>query len=132
MCVGSRSRASQATKMPSKDEHLAKEHRNKWLERGLRVVHTHPEWAITVTFYRALHLVDAALAVHDTHPRTHKQRNLAVNRLMAPISADYIDLKDLSIVARYDPHGRVGWSEYGRARGLASAVETHVRALLPR
>jgi len=61
------------------------------------------DWAVTGLFYSALHYVDAFLAKQNVHPQTHEQRDwiLARTRNISAIYAEYQELKDRSIDARY-------------------------------
>jgi hypothetical protein len=112
---------------PSRDEHLAKESHNAALEVELRTGTKFPDWAATVAFYRALHLIDAFLAQRGTHPVSHYERNNAVRRLLPGIADAYLDLYRLSLHARYEALDLFGPEEYDNARGLFDEVESTLR-----
>jgi hypothetical protein len=62
------------------------------------------DWAVTIVFYSALHLIEAKLAVHNLHPQNHGERS----RMLDATNADadmvlaYDILRDLSEQARYN------------------------------
>lgn len=74
-----------------------------------------PEWAVAVTFYTALHLVQAWLLRMGKHPASHGARNDVINRLaynhrlssterqlIRQLATEYSTLREASIHARYD------------------------------
>jgi hypothetical protein len=64
------------------------------------------DWAITVLFYSALHLVDAyLLEVHGTKPSNHTDRNRSVQteQILNIVSEEYASLYAMSRTARYRP-----------------------------
>jgi hypothetical protein len=61
----------------------------------------HPDWAITVAFYTALHLADACLASHNIHPNDHHERRGAVARHLSAVRAHYVALESESRRTRY-------------------------------
>ena len=52
----------------------------------------HPDWAITIAFYTAVHLVDACLDGHSIHPNSHTERRDAVAMHLGLIRAHYVAL----------------------------------------
>lgn len=49
--------------MPSKETHLEQyQHNRDFLEHGISDTNKFADWAVTVTFYCAVHIVEAALA----------------------------------------------------------------------
>lgn len=64
------------------------------------------DWAITLVFYCAVHLVEKVLADidHPYHSDCHRNRGKAVNRFkkLKKISAEYQALYNQSIRARYN------------------------------
>lgn len=62
------------------------------------------DWAIVVLFYRALHLLSAALhALQRTHGNNHSARGAAVQQSFpGPISISYDRLYSRSRLVRYD------------------------------
>ncbi|MCC7371114.1 MAG: hypothetical protein IT306_22050 [Chloroflexi bacterium] len=88
--------------MPNRAEHLAKAQANEALSLSLQ---SGPalDWSVTILFYAALHLVEAVLAP-QAHSRTHIERDGRVRQhpLLRPIYGQYRELKDASLLARYD------------------------------
>ena len=84
------------------DQHVAQWKHNRILVGMIPV--THPDWIVTVTFYVALHAVDALLA-HDGVARVHSHdtRNgvLMATRRYQQIWRHYQPLHDLSRRIRY-------------------------------
>ena len=65
----------------------------------------YPDWAITIRFYVAVHMVTSVLMkLGHSVPTTHRDRGLAISRCAAtrPIEASYNLLKGLSEDARYN------------------------------
>jgi len=62
----------------------------------------YPDWAVTLAFYTAVHLVEARLAQHGIHSTSHLQRNNEVRRRFRPIRRNYDRLQSSSQEARYD------------------------------
>ncbi|MEM2970899.1 MAG: hypothetical protein QW270_00540 [Candidatus Bathyarchaeia archaeon] len=66
----------------------------------------YPDWMITVSFYIALHYVDAKLASlsPSLHPRNHPERHTFVSIYLPPdVAEDYLFLESKSKLARYIP-----------------------------
>jgi hypothetical protein len=61
----------------------------------------HPDWAITIAFYTAVHLVDACLDGHSIHPNSHTERRDAVAMHLGLIRAHYVALYSESRRTRY-------------------------------
>lgn len=98
--------------MPSETAHLALADRNHAvIEHLLQQPDECAEWVVTVTFYKALHLVEALFA-HDGagHGQSHERRDqlLKANRRYSHIYRHYRPLWAASVVARYlqDPQGK--------------------------
>jgi len=62
----------------------------------------YPDWAVTVAFYTAVHLVEARLAQYHTHSTNHAQRDNEIRRRFRPIWHNYNRLQNNSRGARYD------------------------------
>jgi hypothetical protein len=88
--------------VPSRQQHLANAERNQRLAIALQSG-PHIEWAVTVLFYAALHLVEATLAptAHSPH---HNARNQTVqlDPRFHPIYRHYRELYYRSLDARYN------------------------------
>jgi uncharacterized protein (UPF0332 family) len=103
--------------VPERVYHHRKAQYNVEVAAHLRANTTYIDWAVTATFYAALHLVDSMLAISDLpkdeqHPRKHSasadQRNggRGRNQLVASefkaIRKAYRSLEEASRRARYD------------------------------
>ena len=111
--------------MPDSAAHLEKAAAN---ERFLtRVVEDRlsAEWAVTVLFYQAVHLVEAWFGARGVHHRSHVRRNQAVAKDLPEIVASYRKLHDLSRAARYGHVELIGWSDYDDAAIAFAAVDDH-------
>ena len=64
---------------------------------------TYSDWAVTVMFYTALHLIEAYLATQGLHPTDHWVRENYLTRITAlkPIYRPYRELRHYSEKARY-------------------------------
>jgi len=77
--------------MATPDEHLGQARRNLALAQYLLRDHpneaTYVQWAVTVTFYCAVHCIQAHLLQHGQNPRNHAQRGtlIADRRVGIPI-----------------------------------------------
>lgn len=88
--------------MPSKVDHSAKAGHNESFVSKLGEPYW--DWAISGTFYAALHYVEAYLATKKIHSGSHPVRDSNINRddTLRAIYPDYRELKDESRAARYD------------------------------
>jgi hypothetical protein len=87
--------------VPTKNEHKAKAIHNERFVASL--ADPYWDWAITGTFYTAVHYVMAYLATKNVHPVLHQVRNSQIHRdpVLNPIYVDYRELQDSSEDARY-------------------------------
>lgn len=60
-----------------------------------------PDWAITVSFYKAVHLVEALFTNKQVRGGSHIRRNNTLKRTFPAIWRDYRPLYAFSRVARY-------------------------------
>ena len=103
--------------MPERVYHHRKAHYNVEVAAHLHGQTPYIDWAVTATFYAALHLVDSMLAVSDLpkdeqHPRKHsaagtpgnggRGRNQLVASEFNAIRKAYRSLEEASRRARYD------------------------------
>lgn len=93
--------------MPEKTAHIRKYNHNKAFSENVYLQDSaNIDWAIIVTFYSALHLIEGFFAKYDLHCSSHKTRSQCVYRdkkLRAlGIPAKYNALYNQSIRARYD------------------------------
>ena|SRR5437899_7371400 len=103
--------AASATPPPSKPQallHLAQARQNHDLYQQLKREGKHLDWAVTVLFYTALHLIQAYLvelaATGFDIPKDHEDRDRYVRRKLTPIFSDYSLLQTRSNWARYQPN----------------------------
>lgn len=96
--------------MPDRTSHLEKARNNENLltsEMSSSKYANYYDWVVTVTFYTALHYVDANLARYGIHPRCHEGkngRNAFVSRRLRTVSSKYLTLYTRSRYARYIPY----------------------------
>ena len=86
-------------------QHLQRAEENESLARSMRLqIPNDFGWRVTVTFYAALHYVQAYLSSHGQYPTVHSARDSAVQRdpRLKAIFPDYRELKDRSRDARYE------------------------------
>jgi hypothetical protein len=67
----------------------------------MNFIEEYPDWVSIVTFYSALHYVEALLAAHGLHREHHEERNRDVSSLMPEIESEYLNLYDLGKTSRY-------------------------------
>jgi len=92
--------------MPSRAAHLKMaEHNQTTLDYLIEKLDTHPDWVVTVAFYKAVHLAEALLAAADAdaHSHDHRSREFALknNPSYANAYKHYRPLRDASFLARY-------------------------------
>ncbi len=88
--------------MPTADQHRRKAEKNHRLLAALDV-DDHPEWAVTVAFYAALHRVEQLRHVAgDGHSRDHTDRLDYVYTAHPPIHDGFRRLYAASRLARYE------------------------------
>jgi hypothetical protein len=114
--------------MPSRDEHLEKADSSAAVSELLVEQQASREWAVTVLFYRAVHVVEAWFALRSTHHQSHVQRSRAVYRELPDIATDYADLLDASRTARYEPNGLLTAADLDRLTDGLERIESRVRA----
>jgi hypothetical protein len=90
---------------PDAKRHLEKARSNFVLYSRLKSDATHLDWAVTVLFYTALHLVQAHIvesaATGFDIPRDHPERDSSVARLLPELYTHYRFLSSRSQWARY-------------------------------
>jgi hypothetical protein len=86
-------------------KHLLQARQNYKLYQELKQGGEHLDWAVTVLFYAALHVVQAyfveSAASEAEIPRDHVERDSAIWRELRPIVNQYSFLKTRSMWARY-------------------------------
>ena len=90
--------------MPTAAVHSRQAAHNKAFLAEFKLTETiYLDWAVTVMFYVALHLVEAYLASKDLHPMAHRIRDDYLSRTadLRPIYRSYRELEHHSQKARY-------------------------------
>jgi hypothetical protein len=133
--------------MPETVYHLRKAEHNKATAAHLKFSGTtYQDWAVTIRFYAAMHLVDALLdqmpdlPKDERHPRKHhaaanihgnggRGRNQLVNAILTPVRKEYSSLYDASRRSRYDMD-MLGDDIYEKLGDQLDKIETYVRMQL--
>ena len=90
--------------MPRQDKHLRKARGNEAFLHHLLEGKCYLDWAVTGTFYAALHYIHSYLALtQDFHPDNYLTMEQSIRRVgkLRPILRQYRWLKDSSQTARY-------------------------------
>ncbi len=89
------------------------------------------EWAITATFYAALHYLEAYLATQGIHSQTHVERDQRVNSLpeLRPLYGSYRRLKNQSLEARYGTR-QFPRSDVTATAGWLDQIKSHISNLV--
>ncbi|MCC6236921.1 MAG: hypothetical protein IT299_05020 [Dehalococcoidia bacterium] len=110
--------------MPSQAEHLRRADHDGHLVAQLTEAGEFQEWAIVVPAYRALHLVEAVFAASGIHHASHLARNRAVRTELPEIALPYVNLQNLSRIARYDVDRTIDASLVESALAEFTIIET--------
>jgi len=88
--------------LPSRDEHLAQAAKNRKLAETLAKTEF-LDWAVTIYFYVAVHVIESYLAIHVYHSTDHDQRRDYINRIpqLRTVIKEYLALERVSRQARY-------------------------------
>jgi hypothetical protein len=86
--------------MATEAEHNAKAASNQAFLDGIDPA-AYPDWAVTVAFYKAVHVVEGLLVRKGHVTRSHTARNQILKRRFRPVWRHYRPLYDLSRTARY-------------------------------
>jgi hypothetical protein len=115
--------------VPDRRRHLSKAEQNETLSLSLQGG-GHNDWAVTLLFYAALHLVDAYL--DPMQPKRHTdRRNLIRNDpVLRPIWFHYRELDDRSRDARYECLPFSGIQVSDLRSNSFEPVKRHLRRLL--
>ena len=87
--------------MATRFEHAVKVGENKLLLADLDVARW-PQWATTLAFYTALHLLEQLLAESGLHPQDHTRRNEMLAQQHPIAYQTYSNLYAASRLARYE------------------------------
>ena len=90
-------------KLPNKETHLEQYQHNKdFLENGISDTNKFADWAVTATFYCAVHIVEAALADMQIHSDNHYERGQKIRKYFCrKLQICYKDLYSRSMTSRY-------------------------------
>ncbi len=117
--------------MAAPGAHIARAEANQNLATDLEADGEY-NWAVTVTFYAALHWVSALLA-HDgesTDDLSHAVTEYKLDRRHSVITARYLSLKGMSERARYLPLHRADADDCRRAGRLLEAVRDYAQRVI--
>lgn len=116
--------------MPNQTEHRGKAEDNEYFVASLQ--NPFWDWAVTGTFYAALHYVDAYLATKHIDPPTHVIRNGLVKSQAAltPLWGDYRELLNESRTARYDAGTTMTHGDVTRLQANLNAIKAVILPLI--
>ena len=103
--------------MPDESSHLVlANHNQDLLDRLVAEVDRFPDWTATVAFYKALHVVEAALACENPRrhgmDHSHRERILKSDNKYRNIYKHYRVLYTASMVARYMEDEKTSFTNY--------------------
>ena len=88
--------------MGSSTDHRAKADHNQLMLEALEI-DRFPDWAATVAFYKAVHLVEMLFAARDNcHSQNHNERNARLRRNYRDIWHHFRAMLNFSVLARYE------------------------------
>lgn len=92
--------------MSSESEHMNKYNHNLAFYNTI-TTNKFPDWAIIVTYYKGIHLIESIMARTNDHPQNHQERKdcmLAKSNVFSKdLQKNYRCLEKLSRKARYMP-----------------------------
>ena len=119
--------------MPNKAEHVAQAQHNLSFFRSLDLTSTSfLDWAVTATFYQAVHWIEAYFAVHGVHSDTHRRRMQSIAKFsgdLLSVGTDLAMLKADSENARYWCYKFSAQEALGDQQ-VADRIESVVRPLI--
>jgi hypothetical protein len=112
--------------LPSRDEHLAQASKNQKLADTLAKTEF-TDWAVTLYFYTAIHLVESYLSIHGYHCDYHAERKKRMSAIpqLRKIFPEYETLRVLSRQARYHAQP-ISPDDLKRAQEKLAAVEGQI------
>ena len=118
--------------MSTTEQHRDKAVNNEFLRDTLQ--NPFWDWAVTATFYAALHYVEAYFARKKPalHSKDHKVRDSYVRRdpVLKPVYRDYAHLKQESHDARYEAHIQIQQADVKRVQPHLEAIKKIVLPLI--
>ena len=115
----------------SPQDHADKAKENELLADSLGSSPSTVEWAITATFYAAVHYVQSYLVKNGNDPARHSSRRRVylADPKVSMIDNDYQELMDKSVLARYHVM-HLDVAELARAKALLQSIKNVVIPLL--
>jgi hypothetical protein len=116
--------------VPTRADHLTKAQANEELSATLQSAGAY-DWAVTLLFCAALHLVEACLAPHG-HAPNHgvRDRIMRSHTQLHSIYRQYRVLKDWSMDARYECRVITAADAQQRQAVEYQAIKNHLRPIL--
>src|SRR5205823_5242438 len=112
--------------MPSAQQHEdQRDHNKRLLAEPVLAGTAYLDWQVTVTFYAAVHHVEAALALRGVYPMSHKERRDAVRRNWRTVFKTYDTLYQRSCWARYECY-QIQPQHVAEARAALAAIESRI------
>ena len=116
--------------MPNERSHLSlANHNQDLLDKLILDIERFPDWAATVAFYKALHVVEAAFACENPvrHGSDHlaRERILKNDRRYEVIYRHYRPLYAASMVARYMEDNQTSFTNYMSAHDVIAKLLKH-------
>jgi hypothetical protein len=114
--------------LSTKQEHVERAEHNEFLIKTLN--NPFWDWAVTATFYAALHYIEAYLSTRPYHSSNHEKRDnkIQTDSNLKPLWSVYRELKNESKDARYQPEVVFGQADVLR---VATHLEVIKRTLKP-
>lgn len=119
--------------MPTYMQHVYQAERNEYFLASFDPATTqHGDWAITIAFYTALHMLDAYLATRQVHPDSHFERigKLLADPKLQSLRVGYLRLYKESRSARYDCRPVLPDRAAKIIQGVYAAPRGHLLGLL--
>lgn len=92
--------------MSSESEHINQYNHNSDFYNAI-TTNRFPDWAIIVTYYKGIHLIESIMARSGDHPQSHQERKACMSAksdvFSKDLRKDYRCLEGLSRKARYMP-----------------------------
>ncbi len=118
--------------MPSRKQHRTAAARR--LRAYRHTVDAYPDWASTMLFYSALHLLESAFDASGIHNRTHSEREFFIKANHPQVWPAYHRLQSESMKARYLEGGAFSMNPKGVRAELRrqkwKAIRAYVATLL--
>jgi len=118
--------------MPCESDHIALANKNHIAMLCLHeAVDDHPEWVVTIAFYKAVHIVQAVFSKSNKSCHDHKTRHSILKRSYPDIWKQYRPLWIGSTIARY-LHDNTSGTPYTSFVDYCSADEVYTKFVVKR